>query len=662
MRAATVAEDRYAARTAVLAESARPTDLFLVERDDRVHDRQFSVLWIEPSSSMPPVLPPGLAELPAPGRAAISSALAQALRSDPRAAERYRGAVLLGEEGTTTKGELLAFVRVSRDRSLRGDDRTVRVARFGGAGPSDRIRPLGLPPVAEPWGVFLGAIALVGIPALLLVSVSVGASSGAVRDRARLLWVLGAGQRRVVRIGALEAMFLLAPGAVIGAACGYVAIRLADGVRVGAPLASSPVDLLLAAAVTTAAGCLVAALRARWFLSEARRERYGTARSRLAGVGRVALGLTAAIALAWLLAAGLAERVGGPYALLVAALAVLVVAPLALPPATARIGRGLGNAEDPAVHLAGRWLTYRPDDAARPFRAVALLTALALAVAGYSAAALHDESPPARELSPTGALVRWVDPRSDDILRLRASLPGALVVPLERRSEATVLGVDCAALRALIEEVLCRENGTVLLPDRHLGVLSSTLGAYGDRVIAGGSPRRLEEVREALVVAATDAADLDGRVRAAAFRLLEAPTVQSDAPYRTRSDLARWLVAGLVVALVLGTLACLVSVVDRVTARAERLSLLWAVGTYPAQSRRIQRLQLVVPFATSVVFGTLGGLVISVAIVARADVGYPYEALGVVVLWTAAALLIGVAAIGARAQGDQVRRVRLDQS
>lgn len=643
------AQERYAARTAVLATSAAPTDLLLVERDDRVLGRQLAVLWVEPSSEAPPVLPPGLQELPAPGQAAISRALERALRRDPRAAERYRGAVLLAEKGTAGAGELLAVVRVERGRTLRGDERTVRVARFGAASAGDRVRPLGFPPAAEPGAVLLGAVALVGLPALLLVLVAVGASSGAVRDRARLLWVMGAGRRRVMRVAALEAILLLAPGAAVGAALATLAARsLSDlplaGI-VARDLVPSPLGLVLAVVVPALAGSSAAAVRARHFLAEARSERYAAPRSRLRGVAVTTVVVIGSAAAAWLVAAGIAERVGGPYAFLVAALTLAALVPLAVSPGVASVGRWLGERSDVAVHLAGRWLAHGPSDAARPFEAVALVTAIALGLAGYGAAALHDESSPALGRGPAGALVRWLDPGPEDVPRLRAGLPGALVVPVERRSGSTVLGVACVELRRLMPAVRCGGRGTVVLRDRGLGVLSAALGAYGDRVTATPDASHLGAVREALVVAPTDAADLDGRVRAVAFRSLPAPTVESDAPYRTRSDLARWLVAGLAVALVLGAVACLIGVVDRVAARAERLGVLAVVGTYPEQLERIRRLQLLVPFGVSVVAGTLAGLVISLAIVRRADVGYPYEALAVIALATIAALAIGLAAI-----------------
>jgi hypothetical protein len=101
-------EGRDARRSALLASTPAPTDLWLLGGDDEWRGEQFPVIWIEPVGSTAPVLPPGMAQLPAPGQAVVSPALDRLAQQEPSIAARYPHRFVLGSEGIRSESELFA--------------------------------------------------------------------------------------------------------------------------------------------------------------------------------------------------------------------------------------------------------------------------------------------------------------------------------------------------------------------------------------------------------------------------------------------------------------------------------------------------------------------------------------------------------------------------
>lgn len=626
------AEDRARDRTAILAATPSAGDLLLVERDDAIAGRQFAVVWIEPASSAEPVLPPGLERLPAPGEAVVSPALERAIAEVTHLRARYPRRSLIGESGVRTANELIAYVRVPRGHTIAGDDRTLRAARFGPPPHGQAAWPIGIPSRASVPVVIAGLVALVGLPAALVLALAINASSPALQSRLELLAVLGLGRRKIVRLTALESLILAMPSIALGAVTATYVLRSAETI----PLAGLPVfrgDIYptwwgIGAAIVAVGAFIVAVstvgvlLRTRHTLSPPpRRQRWR----------QVPL-VVALAAAAWVITGGLGSQIGGAYSLFAAAVIVISAVPFVAPGATRFVGSLLGGARPVSIHLAGRWLGRNARDAARPFAAAGTLTAIALAVAGYSAVATASEERQLLAEETSGALIRWLDPRPGDIEVLASRLPGDLVVGVARSQDRIELGQRCDSIRAYVPTATC--HGEVLaFADKRYGVLATVLGAYGERVVTAAR----YPWREALVISKRSPVELDRRMRRAAFGRLVAPTVESDYRRGAVSELTSWLIGGLAAAILLAAIATLIGVVDRLLARTADLGVLENLGIGTGGRRRIEAIQLLAPYGVSIGFGALCGLVVCISIVVRADVAIPWTRLG----FTLSALVVG---------------------
>jgi hypothetical protein len=142
--------------------------------------------------------------------------------------------------------------------------------------------------------------------------------------------------------------------------------------------------------------------------------------------------------------------------------------------------------------------------------------------------------------------------------------------------------------------------------------VSAALGSSveGVQLVA---PEELAGAGTVLVLDRSPVEPLDERVRAAAYTTLPAPLIRSDV-FRQRpppQPILGWIGAGAGFAFVALSLACLVSVVDRILAVRDRHRLLVNVGGSPRMLAGLSATLFAVPFAVVSAVGLGAGIVIA---------------------------------------------------
>ena len=672
--------DRDAARRAEISSRPGTGDVFLRLGTDVWRDDRIVVAWIEPAAPAgDPVLPPGMERFPRPGEAVVSPELARLIDAHPGLAGRFgRRPLVLDEQGLQTGGELLAYVRPRAGRRIGGEAAAVRRrdGRWLGRGPVARVSGFGRGPGLSPGEpvstveVAQAAFGLLGPPALIVLMIGLAAASRVRDHRFQVLAALGAPRRTVRALAALEALVLTVP-ALVGAAVLWAIVTpqveelpLLDYRVVGGDLVVPP--WLLAAeflaAMALSAGGSVAAATVRRRRPTPRPTDEGSALSRLA------LLPPAGAVVAFVLAA----LVGGDAAPRLNALGItLAVAgiPLMLPALLRAVGELVGRSRAVALSLAGSAMTWDPRRLARPFMGLGALVVVALVAAGYTALMLHSSAEGRPSGDAQAVSVEWGEPRPGDLARLDAELDTGLVVPFQRASghhgttsgnatgdgghahgagEAAklALGASCPSLAAYVHALRCDPADPYALP----GVAEVRLATALDVAASASAPSirlvprsRLERSGAAFTLDDSSLRALDERTRAAAMTALPAPRVESAIDREpVPSPLVGWIGAGGTVAAIALSIACLLSLVDRLLADRQQHRHLLNLGISPSQMTGLAGALFAVPYAVMSAFGLATGLVICFMLL---DPGVP-------VPWSAIAATVGATlAVGALGTG-----------
>ncbi|WP_405854413.1 hypothetical protein OG361_16905 [Streptomyces sp. NBC_00090] len=217
-------EARGAARAPLLHAARNGTaspSLLWKETGDHVHDRQFSVIFIEPLVVDAP-LPPGVPRWPAPGEALLSPALLADGR-DEGIENRYGKHVgAIGPEGLADPGERLAYVRPAEGLFAR--DNAYPIHGFGMSSPW----ALGDAASVKSLTVFLSmVIGMLLVPAGLLTVVAARLGAAGRDRRVALIGALGGSRWQVSLLGLGEAAGPILLGAGLIAPLSVIAL-LAD--------------------------------------------------------------------------------------------------------------------------------------------------------------------------------------------------------------------------------------------------------------------------------------------------------------------------------------------------------------------------------------------------------------------------------------------------
>lgn len=184
---------------------------------------QIPIQWISPDpghENDPSLVPPGLDRLPAPGEAVISPGLArhgltaEDLGLRPSDAGTGEGGTI-GDDFLISRSEGYAIARPPEGQKLDQDF----VKRISGYGPGEARVGYVETTLDAPAGVpgAVSVLALVFLPALLLLGTAARAVGGVTRERAERLWRLGVSAASIRRVVVLETGVLALLGAVSGA-------------------------------------------------------------------------------------------------------------------------------------------------------------------------------------------------------------------------------------------------------------------------------------------------------------------------------------------------------------------------------------------------------------------------------------------------------------
>jgi hypothetical protein len=192
-------------------------------------------------------LPPGLAHLPVPGQAYISSAVAEAVRRDPAVAGRIPGKVvgIVGDAGLQSPDQFYVVA------GARPTDAWPTAHGWGGDA-------LGVQRPAIPAGPLVGLLAaLVGLPALMLAWIG-GRMAATARQRSfASLHLLGVDRRTLATAAAVDAACAAAAGSIIGVSLAAALVSLTHDTTVlgfawfAPPTLVAPGWALVTCAVTT---------------------------------------------------------------------------------------------------------------------------------------------------------------------------------------------------------------------------------------------------------------------------------------------------------------------------------------------------------------------------------------------------------------------------
>jgi hypothetical protein len=233
--------------------------LLMAAYEDRFAGQPFVRIFIAPLTADAPT-PPGMTQLPGPGQAYVSPALAELLAHTPadELAPRVGRVVgTIGPEGLRSPQELVAVIGSDRS-SLEGN----------GAAPVASFRVDSLPPDLPPIAILILVLAIVGALVPVAVFVATATSMAAARREQRLaaLRLVGATPAQVAWLAMVEALLYTVIGAPLGVALFFlvrpwVALIPLDGATwwpdsIQPPLLQE-VALLISVQVVGAAAALV---------------------------------------------------------------------------------------------------------------------------------------------------------------------------------------------------------------------------------------------------------------------------------------------------------------------------------------------------------------------------------------------------------------------
>lgn len=663
--------DRDSRRYAQLASTDSPDDLLMASGSDFWAGRDITVVWLEPASSTgSPALPPGLTALPPPGASAVSPALDRVINGNPELGARYPTRTLLSWSAVAQGGELLAFVRPTQPTLIRdpdarrfvdgqvvGEGAVKRVTGFGpyrGEGSTIYARGSDLPAGY----LAAGLTVMLGVPAALSLWVGLSCGSPVRRRRFALMQAIGAPDRSLRQLAAVESGCLAAPG-IIGVVIAWAAVtpwvgrfpvmdrRIVPG-DLSWPWWSYPLLVVIGLTVT-----------AVFAMAEVSRHRVGSPRPQV-GRGRLrwwmALPLGAS-AVAFAASTAVGGQTDSDLIMLGAAAAVVGI-PLVIPALLRAGGLVLSEQRRVPAFLTGRIMSWSPEWVAKAYVGIAAVLVLSLGGLGYLVTAAYTEpnEPTGVNAGVSAVGVETLQaPTPAQLDAFRASLSGAGVFGVEsaETGDPTAAGpltvaADCPELRALGVAVVCAPGDPYAL-DR---VASEKLARWM-QVAADGPVSAVRLVpRDSmttsdhlLAVGRVGTEQLDQQVRTAAAASFGVFLATSESSMGLRpSALVGWIEGGLLVATVALGLTCLLALVDRLIAARDQHRQLLNMGVSARTLSAVFGWLFAAPYAIVVAAGSAAGMITCLAMLSGEPV--PWVRVGAVV---GGALLAGAVAAAANA-------------
>ncbi|MFF3381047.1 ABC transporter permease [Streptomyces sp. NPDC002680] len=628
----------------------------VLQRSDPHGSKPFGRVFLAPGTDDTPAPPPGLSRLPSPGEVYVSPALHDQLRREPGLKGLLPGTEkgVIGAAGLTDPNELYAYIGTARD-TIGTDARALR--SFGSA----------YPPTTAVDSSTLDIIrftlaALVLLPLGVFLSVCAKLSAASRNRRLAALRLLGLSARGTQRVNAAETVVAALLGAVLGLGEFWLLNQIMA--RTGLPgLKWYPGDGALSA--STVAVCLLGCPALAWFVGRASAR---AAATNPLSTRRTAAPRSPRVWGALLLVTGLGVVVGycatgltahpaqsdGVNALLVPAGVLLtgLGLVLTLPLLSYALARRLARSGNLTLNLAMRRNEVEPGSAMRVVTGLVLLVFCASLAQGV----LVELDQVSRSDSPTQEYGLSLSALSTDQQRRLREIPGVDTDVLVMHhvddlqsdtddDQADALVATCAQLAALVRRVEGCVDGEVLaMSDPNAPVTPFTASTYtlekdGRRTsfkVAVPKAQLLYSGQEVTNVGDASLIIPPGRLPAGAVPASATLVLASSSdPSVVRSVLDRigavaptadvdptgvnvealqqiavvetLLALGMVMGLVIGVAAFLVSVTDRAVERRPQVTALALIGARARTLRTVQCLQVVLPLAVGLLLALVAG-------------------------------------------------------
>ncbi|MFE2044212.1 FtsX-like permease family protein [Streptomyces sp. NPDC059477] len=654
--------ERFDARAVRMADDGQRPVVRVNLRSDTWGTEQFPVVWLEPvKAGDRAALPPGMADWPEPGGWYVSPGLAELAADEPRLAERFPRARVLGSEGVLNPGELLAYRLMPRGGTMGVD--VLEATGFGGGRPGQSM-PIGEDDELDVPAMTLAVAGFAGVPLLLLALTATGVSAPLRSRRMALLGAIGLPGRWRRRLLVYESLLITGPGLVAGTVLWAVAGSLLDRVpvvdhRVADNALIPPYGAVLLTVLALAAlftGLSLAADRVK-------RGRRGQTSPR-PRAGRPALSelrLAPAVAgVCLLVTASVREGETAAVSALAATVTLAAGVPLALPVVARRLAaRSAAGAVDPVRVMAARRLQYDPRSAVKPLYGIAALLVVVPVVAAWMASARQADPPAPRDRYVESVLLRGALAQLD-LKDFTAPVPGAVAARIhtldpsdERAEPAFQLGADCSALTTLLGAPSCERPG-VLLP-RAAERLTRIAGLPVPLDLALRPPPEPSQLSktDTLLILGERRPGFEPDVRTAALTSPLALTVLSENDLAGReSKLVGWIFGGLTLLAVQVFCTLAIGVIDRSAAGRRDARLLISFGLTGSRVREIAGREFLMGYVMVVGIG-LGTGVVASAVWNSLDAAVPYPTDVTVLTVVVATLLGALGLMSVRAQRDE---------
>ncbi|MGC4980414.1 FtsX-like permease family protein [Streptomyces sp. DT193] len=203
-------DGRAAARQAVTSAKGPANGTLVLQRDDAYGSRSFTRVFVAEGTGGSRQVPPGLNELPAPGEVFVSPRVHDLLRSAPGVKGLLPGreAGVISPAGLAHPDELYAYVGTDR-ATLAREGRTLKGFGYGYA-PFPAVEPSTLTDVR------FALATLVLLPLVIFLSVCARLSAASRMRRLAALRLLGLSVKGTQRVNAAETVVAALLGAVLG--------------------------------------------------------------------------------------------------------------------------------------------------------------------------------------------------------------------------------------------------------------------------------------------------------------------------------------------------------------------------------------------------------------------------------------------------------------
>ncbi|MFF0203148.1 ABC transporter permease [Streptomyces sp. NPDC005017] len=667
--------------------SGRPT--LVLERSDAHGSKMFGRVFLATGTTDTPKPPPGLSRMPEPGEVYVSPALRDQLRREPGLKGLLPGREkgLIGPAGLTDPNELYAYIGTTRDR-IGAEARALK--GFGAPyAPTTAVEPSTL----EILRFTLATLVLLPLGVFLSVCAKLSAASR--NRRLAALRLLGLSAKGTQRVNAAETVVASLLGALLG--LGEFALLNRVMSATGLPgLKWYPGDGALSG--ETVAICLLGCPALAWFVGRmsaraAARNPLSTRRSAapraprvwtilvlVSGLGLVigysAIGLTAHPA-----------QSQGIHAVLVVAGALLtgLGLVLTLPLLSYALARRLARSGNLALNLAMRRNEVEPGSAMRVVTGLVLLVFSASLAQGV----LVELSQVSRNTSPAQQYSLSLDPLTQEQQRRLRDIPDveasavvmdnvdlgsdissaviatcAQVAEMVREAKGCVdgralrlLNVDGAPVSASPSSYVVRKDGKrgtfrVPGPKETVVYLSSTATGLGGDILLPPSALPTGAVPVGAYLILSSGSD-PSTVRTVLDRIgAIAPTAEVDLEgvnveaLQQITVIETLLFLGMMMGLVIGVAAFLVSVTDRAVERRAQVTALALIGARPRTLRAVQCLQVVLPLTVGLVLALVCGKLAESAYLVTGGGAIFWDGAGVPPLLAAALGVLAIAIVG----------------